>query len=439
MCDRLYIKRIGTIETKSRERTIRKAVFDLAKINQNFLNLQGSYLFSEIAKRRTKFIQDNPNAQIISLGIGDVTRALPDAVTKAMHAAVDELATVGAFRGYGPEQGYDFLINAIIENDYKKLGVDLASNEVFVSDGSKCDVGNIQEIFSQDAVIAVQDPVYPVYVDTNVMAGRSGAFSRETNRYENIVYLPCNAENNFKPSLPDRKVDLIYLCYPNNPTGMTLTKDELKVWVDYAKANDAIILFDSAYEAYIQEADVPHSIYEIEGAKDVAIEFRSFSKTAGFTGVRCAYTIVPRNVKAKDDYGNEVTVADLWNRRHTTKFNGVSYVTQRGAEAIYSAEGKEQIATLVDYYMSNAAIIRDGLKSLGLTVYGGVNAPYIWLKTPNGLDSWAFFDKLLSEGNIVGTPGVGFGQSGQGYFRLTAFGSRENTEKAVDRITKLSL
>lgn len=411
----------------------------MAKINQNFLNLQGSYLFSEIAKRRTKFVQDNPNAQIISLGIGDVTRALPEAVTKAMHAAVDELATVNAFRGYGPEQGYDFLVNAIIEHDYKARGIELASNEVFVSDGSKCDVGNIQEIFSQDAVIAVQDPVYPVYVDTNVMAGRSGAFSQETNRYENIVYLPCNAENNFKPSLPDRKVDLIYLCYPNNPTGMTLTKDELKAWVDYAKANDAIILFDSAYEAYIQEQDVPHSIYEIEGAKDVAIEFRSFSKTAGFTGVRCAYTIVPRNVKAKDENGNEVTVADLWNRRHTTKFNGVSYVTQRGAEAIYSQEGKAQIATIVDYYMSNAAVIRDGLKSIGLTVYGGVNAPYIWLKTPNGLDSWAFFDKLLSEANIVGTPGVGFGQSGQGYFRLTAFGSRENTEKAVERITKLSL
>lgn len=411
----------------------------MAKINQNFLNLQGSYLFSEIAKRRTKFIQDNPTAQIISLGIGDVTRALPEAVTKAMHAAVDELATVGAFRGYGPEQGYDFLVNAIIEHDYKARGIELASNEVFVSDGSKCDVGNIQEIFSQDAVIAVQDPVYPVYVDTNVMAGRSGAFSKETNRYENIVYLPCNAENNFKPSLPDRKVDLIYLCYPNNPTGMTLTKDELKVWVDYAKANDAIILFDSAYEAYIQEEDVPQSIYEIEGAKDVAIEFRSYSKTAGFTGVRCAYTIVPRAVKAKDESGNEVSVADLWNRRHTTKFNGVSYVTQRGAEAIYSAEGKAQIASLVDYYMSNAAIIRDGLKSLGLTVYGGVNAPYIWLQTPNGLDSWSFFDKLLQEANIVGTPGVGFGQSGQGYFRLTAFGSRENTEKAVERITKLSL
>ncbi|WP_027088371.1 LL-diaminopimelate aminotransferase [Cohnella panacarvi] len=411
----------------------------MAKINHNFLNLQGSYLFSEIAKRRTKFIQDNPNAQIISLGIGDVTRALPEAVTKAMHAAVDELATVSAFRGYGPEQGYDFLIHAIIEHDYKARGIELASNEVFVSDGSKCDVGNIQEIFSQDAVIAVQDPVYPVYVDTNVMAGRSGAFNRETNRYENIVYLPCNAENNFKPSLPDRKVDLIYLCYPNNPTGMTLTKAELKVWVDYAKANDAIILFDSAYEAYIQEQDVPRSIYEIEGAKDVAIEFRSFSKTAGFTGVRCAYTIVPRNIKAKDGNGNEVTVADLWNRRHTTKFNGVSYVTQRGAEAIYSPEGKAQIATIVEYYMSNAAVIRDGLKSLGLTVYGGVNAPYIWLQAPNGLDSWAFFDKLLSEANIVGTPGVGFGQSGQGYFRLTAFGSRENTEKAVERITKLSL
>lgn len=437
--DRLYVTRCGTNKRFSRKRTNRKAVLDLAKINQNFLNLQGSYLFSEIAKRRTKFIQENPNAQIISLGIGDVTRALPEAVTKAMHAAVDELATVGGFRGYGPEQGYDFLINAIIEHDYKARGIELATNEVFVSDGSKCDVGNIQEIFSQDAVIAVQDPVYPVYVDTNVMAGRSGAYSKETNRYENIVYLPCNAENNFKPSLPDRKVDLIYLCYPNNPTGMTLTKDELKVWVDYAKANDAIILFDSAYEAYIQEEDVPHSIYEIEGAKDVAIEFRSFSKTAGFTGVRCAYTIVPRSVKAKDENGNEVTVADLWNRRHTTKFNGVSYVTQRGAEAIYSEAGKTQIATLVDYYMSNAAIIRDGLKSLGLTVYGGVNAPYIWLKTPNGLDSWAFFDKLLSEANIVGTPGVGFGQSGQGYFRLTAFGSRENTEKAVERITKLTL
>ncbi|GGG10063.1 LL-diaminopimelate aminotransferase [Paenibacillus abyssi] len=411
----------------------------MANINHNFLELQGSYLFSEIAKRRTKFIQENPDAQIISLGIGDVTRGLPEAVTKAMHEAVDELAQASSFRGYGPEQGYDFLIQAIIEGDYKSRGIDIQSNEVFVSDGSKCDVGNIQEIFSQDSIVAVQDPVYPVYVDTNVMAGRSGKFNKELNRYENISYLPSSAENQFKPSLPDRKVDLIYLCYPNNPTGMTLTKEELKKWVDYAKENNCIILYDSAYEAYIQEENVPHSIYEIEGAKEVAIEFRSFSKTAGFTGVRCAYTIVPRELKGLDAAGNEILINDLWNRRHTTKFNGVSYVTQRGAAAIYSPEGKAQIAELVDYYMTNAAIIRDGLKSLGLEVFGGVNAPYIWLKTPNGLNSWAFFDKLLSEAHIVGTPGVGFGQSGQGYFRLTAFGSRENTEKAVERIRKMSL
>lgn len=411
----------------------------MTQINHYYTELQGSYLFSEIAKRRTKFMEENPNAAIISLGIGDVTRGLPEAVVKAMHAAVDELANPGSFRGYGPEQGYDFLIQAIIDNDYKARGIDIASNEVFVSDGSKCDVGNIQEIFSQDAVVAVQDPVYPVYVDTNVMAGRSGKFNKETNQYENIVYLPCSAENNFTPSLPDRKVDLIYLCYPNNPTGMTLTKEELKRWVDYAKANDCIILYDSAYEAFIQEKDVPRSIYEIEGAREVAIEFRSFSKTAGFTGVRCAYTVVPRELQAKDANGNIVKVNDLWNRRHTTKFNGVSYVTQRGAAAIYTPEGKAQIASIVDYYMTNARIIREGLASLGLEVFGGVNAPYIWLKTPNGLDSWAFFDKLLSEANIVGTPGVGFGQSGQGYFRLTAFGSLENTEKAVERITKLSL
>lgn len=411
----------------------------MTSINQNYLELQGSYLFSEIAKRRTKFIQENPNAEIISLGIGDVTRGLPEAVLNAMHSAVDELAAPGSFRGYGPEQGYDFLVNAIIENDYKARGIEIASNEVFVSDGSKCDVGNIQEIFSENSIVAVQDPVYPVYVDTNVMAGRSGKYNQETKRYENISYLECTAENDFKPSLPDRKVDIIYLCYPNNPTGMTLTKQELKVWVDYAKANNCIILYDSAYESFIQEEDVPHSIYEIEGAREVAIEFRSFSKTAGFTGVRCAYTVVPRELKGFDASGNEVLFNDLWNRRHTTKFNGVSYVTQRGAAAIYSEEGKAQIKTLVDYYMSNAAIIRDGLASIGLEVFGGVNAPYIWLKTPNGMDSWAFFDKLLTEANIVGTPGVGFGQSGQGYFRLTAFGSRENTEKAVERIRKLSL
>jgi LL-diaminopimelate aminotransferase len=411
----------------------------MTKINQNYLQLQGSYLFSEIAKRRIKFIQENPQAAIISLGIGDVTRPLPDAVIGSLHAAVDEMANEQSFRGYGPEQGYDFLIEQIIKNDYAAHGIQLNNNEVFVSDGSKCDVGNIQEIFSLDSIIAVQDPVYPVYVDSNVMAGRSGTYNKETNRYENIVYLPCNAENNFKPELPKQKVDLIYLCYPNNPTGMTLTKDELKVWVDYARENNCILLFDSAYEAYIQEEDVPHSIYEIEGAKEVAIEFRSLSKTAGFTGTRCAYTVVPRELKARDEDGNEITVNDLWNRRQTTKFNGVSYITQKGAAAIFSDAGKQQIAQLVEYYMTNAAIIREGISSLGIQVYGGVNAPYIWLKTPSGLGSWEFFDKLLSEAHIVGTPGVGFGQNGQGYFRLTAFGSRENTEKAVDRFSKLSL
>jgi len=299
-------------------------------------------------------------------------------------------------------------------------------------------VGNIQEIFSQDSVVAVTDPVYPVYVDTNVMAGRSGAYNKEANRFEKIVYLPCTAENQFIPSLPSRKVDLIYLCYPNNPTGMTLTRDELKKWVDYARENRCIILYDSAYEAYIQENDVPHSIYEIEGAKEVAIEFRSFSKTAGFTGVRCAYTVVPKEVKAYDEEGAAVALNDLWNRRQTTKFNGVSYITQRGAAAVYSPQGKEQISRIVDYYMTNAKIIRQGVASLGIDVYGGVNAPYIWLKTPGGMGSWEFFDKLLGEAHIVGTPGVGFGQSGQGYFRLTAFGSRENTEKAVERLTRLS-
>lgn len=411
----------------------------MAHINQNYLQLQGSYLFSEIAKRRTAFTSSNPEARLISLGIGDVTRGLPSAVTDAMHRAVDELAEAGSFRGYGPEQGYDFLIKAIIEHDYAARGIAIQENEVFVSDGSKCDVGNIQEIFSTDSIIAVQDPVYPVYVDTNVMAGRSGNFNPDTKRYEKIVYLPCNAENNFKPGLPETKVDLIYLCYPNNPTGMTLTKEELKIWVDYAKANGCLILFDSAYEAYIREENVPHSIYEIEGAEEVAIEFRSFSKTAGFTGVRCAYTIVPRGLKALDADGNAVIVNDLWNRRHTTKFNGVSYVTQRGAEAIYSPQGKQQIAELVDYYMANAAIIRSGLESLGLEVYGGINAPYIWLKAPGNMDSWSFFDKLLAEVNIVGTPGVGFGQSGQGYFRLTAFGSREQTRQAVERMQQLKL
>lgn len=411
----------------------------MAKINSNYLQLQGSYLFSEIAKRRAAFIAEHPQAHIISLGIGDVTRPLPDAVLQAMHAAVDEYASTETFRGYGPEQGYDFLLEAIAENDYKARGIQIAHNEIFVSDGSKCDVGNIQEIFSADSIIAVMDPVYPVYVDTNVMAGRSGSFNKETNRYERIVYLPTHAGNGFKPELPQQHVDLIYLCYPNNPTGMTLTKDELKVWVDYARSNNCIILYDSAYESFIREDNVPHSIYEIEGADEVALEFRSFSKTAGFTGIRCAYTVVPKKVKAYDENGNLVSVNELWNRRQTTKFNGCSYVTQRGAAAVYTPEGREQINALIEYYMTNAGIIRQGLDNLGLRVYGGVNAPYIWLKTPEGLDSWAFFDKLLSEAHIVGTPGVGFGQSGQGYFRLTAFGSREYTEKAVERMKKLRL
>lgn len=411
----------------------------MTAVNQHFLELQGSYLFSEIAKRRTKYMEQNPNADVISLGIGDVTRGLPQAVIEAMHKAVDEMVNVGTFKGYGPEQGYTFLTDAIIAGDYRTRGIELGNDEVFVSDGSKCDVGNIQEIFSTSSVVAVQDPVYPVYVDTNVMAGRAGSFNSELGRYEKIVYLDCSAENQFKPSLPTEKVDLIYLCYPNNPTGMTLTKDELKVWVDYAIENDCIILFDSAYEAFITEENVPHSIYEIEGARQVAIEFRSFSKTAGFTGIRCAYTVVPKELKGKDANGNQVSINELWNRRHTTKFNGVSYVTQKGAAAIYSPEGRAQIQELVQYYMTNAAMIRDGLREIGLTVFGGVNAPYIWLKTPEGFNSWSFFDHLLSEANIVGTPGVGFGQCGEGYFRLTAFGSRENTERAIERIKKLSI
>jgi LL-diaminopimelate aminotransferase len=409
----------------------------MAKVNQNYLQLQGSYLFSEIAKRRTKFISENPQADIISLGIGDVTRPLPNAVIAGLHAAVEDMTDSKTFKGYGPEQGYDFLLQQIVEHDYASRGINIQTDEVFVSDGSKCDVSNIQEIFSNDSIIAVTDPVYPVYVDSNVMAGRSGNYSKLTNRYENIVYLSCNSENKFIPALPDRKVDLIYLCYPNNPTGMTLSKAELKKWVDFAKANKCIILYDSAYEAYIQEEEVPRSIYEIEGAREVAIEFRSLSKTAGFTGVRCAYTVVPKEVKAFDEQGNEITLRDLWNRRQTTKFNGVSYITQKGAAAIYSESGKEQISKLVQYYMNNAKIIREGISSLGFELYGGVNAPYIWLKTPAGFSSWEFFDKLLQTANIVGTPGVGFGQSGEGYFRLTAFGSLENTERAVERIRNI--
>jgi LL-diaminopimelate aminotransferase len=350
-----------------------------------------------------------------------------------MEAGVAEMGTQGGFRGYGPEQGYPFLIDAILEHDFKARGVQLKSTEVFVSDGSKCDTGNIQEIFSTQNKIAVVDPVYPVYIDTNVMAGRSGSYLA-SGHYEGIMYLPATAENNFSPALPKERADLVYLCSPNNPTGAVLSKNELKQWVDFARKNDSVIFFDAAYEGFITDPEIPHSIYEIEGAEEVAIEFRSFSKTAGFTGTRCAYTVVPEKLKAKDGQGNQVAINPLWNRRHTTKFNGVSYPVQRGAAACFSPEGKKQIQEQIHYYMANAKLIREGLGKIGLQVYGGVNAPYIWIKTPKQIDSWGFFDKLLNEANVVGTPGAGFGPSGEGYFRLSAFGFREKIQEAIERI-----
>ena len=408
----------------------------MAYVNENYLKLQGSYLFSNVAKKVKAYKEQNPGAEIISLGIGDVTLPLPDACIKAMHKAVDEMADKSTFRGYGPEQGYAFLTEKIIANDYAPKGIKLETDEIFVSDGSKSDTGNIGDILGTNNTVAVTDPVYPVYVDTNVMGGRSGEFS--DGHWSNITYLPCTADNGFVPSLPDKKVDIIYLCFPNNPTGMTITRTELKKWVDYARENKALILYDAAYEAYISESDVAHSIYEIDGAKEVAIEFRSFSKNAGFTGTRCAFCVVPKELYAYTKSGEKVSLNSLWNRRHTTKFNGTPYIIQRGAEAAYSPEGKEQIKSMIAYYMENAKIIRDGIKELGFSVFGGVNAPYIWLKTPGKLTSWEFFDVLLNEANVVGTPGVGFGPSGEGYFRLTAFGSRENTVEAVSRIKKLS-
>jgi len=411
----------------------------MALINENYLKLQGSYLFAEIAKRVTSFKNEHPAANIIRLGIGDVTKPLPHAVIGGLHKAVDEMAEEKTFRGYGPEQGYKFLIQRIIDADYQPRGIVLEDDEIFISDGAKSDVGNFQEIFQTGNTVAITDPVYPVYLDTNVMAGRTGQYKPD-GHFDKIVYMPCNAENKFIPALPKEKVDLIYLCVPNNPTGTALNRTELKKWVDYAKEARAILLYDAAYEAYIQEDDIPHSIYEIEGAKNVAVEFRSFSKNAGFTGTRCAFTVVPKSVMAFTESGETYPVNRLWNRRQTTKFNGVPYIIQRGAEAVYTPEGQQQIKALIAYYMTNAKIITDGLKSIGLQVFGGINAPYIWLKTPHEMDSWAFFDKLLQETNIVGTPGTGFGPSGAGYFRLTAFGNRESTEEAVERIkTKLSL
>lgn len=404
------------------------------KANGNYSRLQGNYLFAEVGRRVDAFKAANPQADIIRMGIGDVTRPLVPAVIEAMHKAVEEMGQAETFRGYGPEQGYDFLREAIAAVDYRARGVKIDMDEVFVSDGAKCDVGNIQELFGKDLIVAVTDPVYPVYVDTNVMAGRAGSFNPTTGGYENIVYLPCTADNGFVPALPKEKVDVIYLCYPNNPTGTTLQKEALQVFVDYARKNGVLLLFDAAYEAYIQTLGVPHSIFEIEGAMECAIEFRSMSKTAGFTGTRCAYAVVPKALKYRDDFDNEVSLNAMWNRRHTTKFNGVSYITQRGAEAIYSDKGRAQIAEVVAYYMENARIIRENLTKAGYTIFGGVDAPYIWLKTPQ--DSWTFFDELLAQKHIVGTPGVGFGVAGEGYFRMTAFASRENTLRAMERICK---
>ncbi len=405
----------------------------MAHVNENFLKLPGSYLFSDIAKKVKAYQESHPDKRLIRLGIGDVTHPLPQASIEAMHRAVDEMANKSTFHGYGPEQGYDFLIDTIIKNDFEPRGIELSSSEVFISDGAKSDTGNIGDILGLDNKVAVTDPVYPVYVDSNVMGGRAGQLNGK--QWSDITYMPCTAENNFIPSIPSNRIDVIYLCYPNNPTGTTLTKAELKKWVDYALSHDALILFDAAYEAYIREDDIPHSIFEIEGAKRCAIEFRSFSKTAGFTGVRCGYTVIPKEVTATTATGERVALNALWNRRQCTKFNGTSYITQRGAEAIYSKEGKQQVRETIDYYMENARIMREGLTAAGIQVFGGKNAPYLWVKTPEGFTSWQFFDHLLNEANIVSTPGVGFGPSGEGYLRLTAFGQREDCIEAIQRIS----
>lgn len=405
----------------------------MAQINDNFIKIPATYLFSEIAKRVAQHKEANPDAPIIRMGIGDVSLPLPDASVDAMVKAAEEQRHAETFRGYGPEQGYAFLRDAIVANDYSARGLDIEADEIFVSDGAKSDTGNIGDIFSVNNRVAITDPSYPVYVDTNAMAGRAGE-PNEQNVWSNLVYLPCNVDNDFVPQLPSEKVDLIYLCYPNNPTGTTLTHEQLKVWVDYAKANNSVILFDAAYEAFITEENVPHSIYEIEGAKEVAIEFRSFSKTAGFTGTRCGYTVVPKALIAYSENGEKVQLNKLWNRRHCTKFNGTSYVVQRAAEATYSPEGKKQVKALIDFYTENARIIREGLVNAGYTVYGGKNAPYVWAKAPEGMGSWEYFDYLLKEKNIVTTPGAGFGLSGEGFVRFSAFGSREATIEAMQRL-----
>ncbi len=404
-------------------------------INDFYTNLPASYLFSDIAKRVKEFKENNPQAEVISLGIGDVTQGLAPSVIKALHAAVDEMANPETFRGYGPEQGYQFLRDAIAKNEYTDRGLNISAEDIFVSDGAKSDTGNFQELFSAKTKIAVTDPVYPVYVDSNAMSGRNGSWNGA--QWDNLIYLPCTKENNFSPALPTQKPDVIYLCFPNNPTGSVISKDELKKWVDYARANKSIIMYDSAYESYIQDPNLPRSIYEIEGAQECAIEFRSFSKNAGFTGLRCGYIVIPATVKGYDENGNEYLVRNLWNRRQTTKFNGCPYIVQRAAEAIYSEEGKKETKAMVAQYMQSAKKILTTLKDMGLEVYGGEHAPYIWIKTPNNAPSWDFFQMLLDKANIVSTPGVGFGLSGEGYVRLTAFATPKNVDEALRRLAEV--
>lgn len=408
----------------------------MATINANFLKLKAGYLFPEIARRVKAYTEANPDkaARIIRCGIGDVTEALPSAVVKAMHEGVDELASRDSFKGYGPEQGYEFLRQAIVDNQFSGLGI--SADEVFISDGSKCDTGNILDIFGKGNVIAITDPVYPVYVDTNVMAGNTGD-ADEKGAYEGLLYLPCNADNKFVADVPSEKADLIYLCFPNNPTGAVATREQLEAWVAYAKKNDAIILFDAAYEAFIQDPAIPRSIFEIEGAKDVAIEFRSFSKNGGFTGVRCAYIVIPKTVSGKTDDGQRVPLHQLWSRRHSTKFNGASYPVQKAAAAVFSEEGKKQVSDLITHYMGNAKLLREAAAAAGLPVFGGENAPYVWVGCPAGLTSWDMFDKMLGEAQVVITPGSGFGSAGEGYFRISAFNSRANVEEVCKRLKAL--
>lgn len=404
----------------------------MALVNEHFLKLPDNYLFADIAKKVNVFKVSHPKAELISLGIGDVTRPLCPAVVEAMHKAVDEMACESTFRGYGPEQGYRFLREAIVKNDFLPRGIHLDPSEIFVNDGAKSDTGNIQELVRWDNSIGVTDPIYPVYIDSNVMIGRAGTV--EGGKWSNVVYMPCTAENGFIPQLPDKRVDVIYLCYPNNPTGTVLSKDELRKWVNYALKNDTLIFFDAAYESFIQDPDIPHSIYEIKGARKVAVEFRSYSKTAGFTGVRCGYTVVPKELTAGTIGGERIQLNPLWNRRQSTKFNGTSYISQRAAEATYTPEGKEQIRQTINYYMDNARMMLSTMRSLGLQVYGGENAPYLWVKTPDGMGSWRFFEQMLYDAHVVCTPGVGFGPSGEGYVRFTAFGEHDQCRQAMERI-----